>query len=316
MRLQFLFALFFTAIVGGTYWYQTTAYLCPIPLAYRIGDIDPEFLLTKEAAQAQVEKAELLWETAAGKELFYYDENATLTVNFEFDARQAAADSEYAQRAELDEQKSEHEAVLATVSKLQGEYENLAAAYEEKVVAYQERLSAYNAEVNSYNDRGGAPANTFAALEAEREALNAESTKLNAMADDLQTFATELNEVSERGNALVDSYNRAVERYNDQFGFAREFTQGDYQTNRVTIYKFSSDAELQTVLAHELGHALGIAHVEGDDSVMYYLLEEAGEAPQLSADDIAALAEVCGDDDSFTGSLRRTIRATLSMINI
>ena len=45
------------------------------------------------------------------------------------------------------------------------------------------------------------------------------------------------------------------------------------------------------VLVHELGHALGIGHVENPDSIMYSY--SIGETLTLSEEDLAALKEVC-----------------------
>lgn len=59
--------------------------------------------------------------------------------------------------------------------------------------------------------------------------------------------------------------------------------------------------ELVLVLAHELGHALGIGHVDEPGAVMHAMLHEGGmlepgrDRPlELSAADRAALIAVCG----------------------
>jgi CxxC motif-containing protein (DUF1111 family) len=57
------------------------------------------------------------------------------------------------------------------------------------------------------------------------------------------------------------------------------------------------------VLAHELGHALGIGHVDEPGAVMNALLHEGGELEPgrgrpvaLAAADRAALVALCGDE--------------------
>ena len=78
------------------------------------------------------------------------------------------------------------------------------------------------------------------------------------------------------------------------------------------MYKFSNDAEVVTVLAHEFGHALGLGHVEGPSSLMYYLLDEVTTVPELSEDDRAAYQAVCGDAESFAQWVRRQIRQLIN----
>ena len=297
--------------VAGVYWYQSTSVLCPAPLSYRIGDIDQSFNISYEEARSHISEAEALWEGKVDRELFVYDPSSDFVIDFVFDERQATANSEEALSQTLDEQRAENEKVLETVESLQEDHRELSARYDKKVLKYEEDLEDYNAEVKKYNDRGGAPPGVFDRLESDREYLNQEARELTNTAAELNKLASEINRLGERGNKMVESYNREVNLYNAEYGFSREFTQGDYQGKSIHIYKFSSDNELVTVLAHEFGHALGIDHVEDDTSLMYYLLEETEEEPILSTDDLRAYFAVCGTKESFGQMVRRIIRSFL-----
>lgn len=315
MRFPFLVALITSIALAGTVWYKQTATICPTPLAYKVNQIDSHFNITVEQAKAHVAVAEAVWEKGAGRDLFYYDENADLVIDFVFDDRQALADSEMSQKQQLDNKRDENDALRKTIEELQKEYEEDANAYERVVNAYERDLTAYNNKVQSYNDQGGAPSEAYDELEAEKNSLNRTSGELDATSDRLNELAGKINELGNNSNKLVDEYNREVETYNEQFGFSREFTQGDYFDGTISIYKFSDDRELVAVLTHELGHALGIEHVEDPSSVMYYLLEDSDFAPVLSAEDTEAFMAVCGTGESIEGKVRETIRNILQALN-
>lgn len=315
MRFPFLVALITSIALAGTVWYQNTATICPTPIAYKINQIDSHFNLSLEQAKAHVAAAEAIWETSAGRDLFYYDENADLMIDFVFDDRQAMADSEVMQKQQLDTKRDENDGLRKTIEELQKEYEEDAAAYERAVNAYERELTSYNNKVQSYNDQGGAPPEAFDELEAEKNALNRTSGELDATSDRLNEMASKINELGSNSNKLVDEYNREVETYNVQFGFSREFTQGDYFDGTISIYKFSDDRELVAVLTHELGHALGIGHVEGESSVMYYLLEDSNSAPVLSVKDMEAFSASCGTGESIEAQVRLKIRNALKALN-
>jgi predicted Zn-dependent protease len=313
MKVSFAIALLSTVLFSVGYWYQSTATICPVPLSYRIGELNPAFELSFDEARERVVKAEHQWEEAVNRELFVYDEQAEFTVNFIFDERQQESNAEERQRRFLDGQLAENEELFAAIEFAQQEYDSLSRRYETRVSEYEARLSTYNQTVQKFNDRGGAPEAEFQALEEERMALEREATALEAMIDDINQLATRINRLSEEGNRLINAYNQDVELYNQNFGFAREFTQGDFQSDRINIYEFSSDNELQTVLLHEFGHALGIGHVAASSSVMYYLLEDVERIPVFSASDLQAFYEICETGKEWDHQLRKAIRNTLSM---
>jgi predicted NACHT family NTPase len=155
----------------------------------------------------------------------------------------------------------------------------------------------------------------FEELEQEKNKLSQESAALSKKAEELTALANNMNDLSTKGNALVDEYNQDVLAYNKLFGYAREFTQGDYEGDRINIYKFSNDRELVAVLTHEFGHSLGLDHVEGETSVMYYLLTETGDVPVLSLADKAAFLTTCGSGDELSNRVRSLIRTVLTNTN-
>ncbi len=304
MRTPYAVALLLTMLVGGTYWFTLVEAECRLPLAYRIGSIDDRFNLTNEEARLALMEAEAVWENATGKNLFAYDDTAEFTVNFVFDERQALADAERNLRDRLDETETVTETIDETYARLVAEYNDLKIEYEDEVETYERRLNTYNAEVESYNSSGGAPEAEYERLEAEKNALDQEQESINELTGRLNALVEEINRIGEEGNRLVDIHNQQVEQYNDTFAESREFTQGDYYRRTINIYTWSDREELILVLAHELGHAISLDHVENEESVMYYLLGGQTGAPAPTVEDLAAFDAVCGEGRSIVGAVR------------
>lgn len=302
-------------VAGGAYWYQATAHYCPVPLSYRLGEIDSSFNITEAAALERIKAAEALWEEVAERELFHYQADAAFTIDFVFDDRQETINTEASERATLDDKRDYNESLVAQLDVLQAEYTALRDEYEARMSAYETELTAYNQTVQTYNDQGGAPTEVFGQLEETRTALETEAATLDEIAQTINQLAGQITELGDRSNAQIESYNREVNRYNNRYGYEREFTQGDYQGDSIHIYTFTSDAELETVLAHEFGHALGIGHVEDNAALMYYLMDEPHASPQLTAADLAALQQVCGETETLGQSVRHQIRQLLRYLN-
>lgn len=314
MRFSFVLALVLTISLAGVQWYQTTKYICPIPIEYRLGEIGESFAITPSEAQAAIAEATDVWEQGTAQDLFVYSDDADFTINFIFDERQEVANAQTADRDRLDAIASQNDSFRTQIAQLQNTYETRQAEFESQRLAYDAQLQEYNTQVRQVNDRGGAGPEAFAALETDREQLERTAQSLQQDAVDLNNLAEQLNELSAEGNRLINTYNQEVEEYNQLYGEAHEFTQGDYQGGEINVYKFSNDNELIAVLTHEFGHALGIAHVEEPDALMYYLLDdELFEAPRLAASDIAAYQAVC-EEQGIAGSIRSVIRQLISYL--
>lgn len=74
-----------------------------------------------------------------------------------------------------------------------------------------------------------------------------------------------------------------------------EFDKGDYFEGTVSIYQFFGKNDLVLLLAHELGHVLGVKHVEDPSAIMTAVLSgvDRGNLVLREADK-AAFAQVCG----------------------
>ncbi len=293
----------------------SAAQTCVTPLSYRIGPIDERFDITQDEAVQVITNAEETWERATGRELFTYATSAAFAINFIFDDRQERTIAEQALRDSLDQKENSGETIQEQYDALATQYKEFQTEYETKVAAYEQKIAAFNAEVARYNDQGGAPEDVYAELQAREAALDAEAASLAARATELQSVVDNLNALGDRGNILIEQYNNGVDTYNHRFGEPNEFTQGDYQGSFINVYSFASKDELLMVMIHELGHALGIGHVEGTSSFMYYLLQDQPNPPELSEADLAAFFQTCGSHTGILGWMQKTHRIASDLIN-
>lgn len=310
MRSGFSILLIVTVLFAGGYFYYIAQAVCPVPLSYRIGDLDERFNLSEEEARLAVATAEGVWEDATGRNLFTYDPDADFTINFVFDERQALSDAEQDFKNQLDRTEGQNEQIAAEYEALVAEYNELKAAYTSAAAVYERKLEDYNDTVSKYNAAGGAPKDAYEKLENTKDELDQERRALNKQTAQLNDLVAEINQVGDKGNQVIETYNEGVATYNQTFGQPREFTQGDYQGDHINIYTFSDRAELELVLTHELGHALHLGHVEGSTSIMYYLIGDQSRELTPTESDLAEFTHVCG---SGAGSFLERLKISLGI---
>ncbi len=283
-------------VFASGFFYLEAKTVCPVPISYTLGVLDERFGISEDEAKAAIADAAATWEETTGIELFAYsDDPSAFPVNFIFDERQRLTNVQSNFLDQLDATESQSDQVRAEHASLVARYETAEARYQTAEATYNTRLAVYNAEVDGYNEAGGAPPEEFERLNQEQQDLDRELETLNQQVIELNRLATEINATGEKGNRLIEVFNQGVNTYNHRFGEPREFTQGDYQGDKINIYQFNDGDELRLVLAHELGHALHIDHVEGEQSIMYFLMDDQAVDLTLTSEDIAAFNTVCGD---------------------
>ena len=267
---------------------------CSVPLKYSIGQVDSRFGISPEEFQAEVKKAEIVWENATGKNLFEYDEKADFKINLIFDERQERT-------LELRKLEGKLGNIEEARTEIQNDYKNLTAEYDKKLRKYNEAVNDYEEDVEEYqqevkywNEQGGAPEDKYKELVDDSDELKNRRKELEKMRDQINTLVSRINSLSGREKKLVEGYNRQVETYRDRFGEAREFDQGLFTGEAIDIYQFNEDSDLELVLSHELGHYLGIEHLNDPKSIMYYLIGDQNlENIVPTKEDLQAISNIC-----------------------
>ncbi len=274
---------------------------CQEPIAYTIGAFDRRFNISQKDFLKALSEAEAVWEKPISKELFVYEpEQGELAVNLIYDYRQEVTSTLSDLGGVVEENETTYNTFQARYAGLKAEYDTAKSIYNSMVETFNDRSDAYQVMVDSWNKGKRNSKEQFARLEEERVSLQGEVEKLKVLEAQLNEAVREINELVGTLNHIAKSLNLNVEAYNT-IGASRgeSFTGGLYSQiegeQSIDIYEFSNREKLVRVLAHELGHALNLEHINDPKAVMYYLNE--GDTEVLTETDLAALRALCYTED-------------------
>lgn len=276
----------------GTFYYQN--YIkspCDSPITYKLGEFDEEFGITKKDFLSEVVVASNLWEKSINKNLFEYSDTGKLTINLKYDSRQKTTQTNQILKADTDRLNNSALNIKQQYTSLQNEYTQDEQEYTSLVNQFETNQKNYNDKVTYWNAHNGAPEDIYNALLAEHTKLQSDYALLEQKRVGLNAVVEKINSFIHTYNLLVDTANQNINKINESAG--KEFEEGIYDpnTNSITIYEFSTDKKLVRVLAHELGHAIGLNHNENPKSIMYAM--NKAETLALTVDDIKDLKIKC-----------------------
>lgn len=242
---------------------------CDNPVGYRIDAVDPKFGLSKDGFTQDVALAAGEWNKAMGRNLFTFDPKGKLSINLIYDERQSLN----TQIMNLQNQVQNQESFLKPS----------AAQYEKKSADFNAKLADLNRQIDYWNSQGGAPKEEYEKLIKLQDELKAEASRLNKIAQ-------ALNQSAQLFNANVNQLNQTINTFNEEIAVKPEEGIYDPNTNKIEVYFNVSRNELVHTLEHELGHSLGLEHIQNKKAIMYAY---TNEQTILTPDDINALKTVC-----------------------
>lgn len=268
---------------------------CPTPITYSIGQFDTKFDITEDEFKSAIKEAEDIWEKASGRDLFNYSPEGEMKVSLIYDSRQEST----TEIGNLDDNlsrdnnyylllKSQYESLVSQYNKDNQELNSLVSSYNQKSLLYDSKVRSWNKksgsqeEYNQLNQEKKELENSALIIKDKQNEVNAAASRINQLAGQLNTLASNLN-------LNIAKYNNVVQS-TDQ-----EFEQGNYisgpDSNEINIYQFENREKLVRVLAHELGHALGINHIDNSEDIMYAY--NIGKSKTITETDLMELSRVC-----------------------
>ena len=192
----------------------------------------------------------------------------------------------------------------ASVEDLKREFETRYARYQDDADRYARAVARFKREFEAF-DRTARRWNRAPGREGERQSLLADQQRLQSTQARLETDLRALQGQEEWLRQARESINAMIRQHNERLGTAarllrtvpQEFSQLGVTTIagnriRIDVYQYVDRQQLRTVLAHELGHALGLPHAADPQSIMYPAWSPDSRLAVMKAD-LRQLARIC-----------------------
>ena len=269
---------------------------CKQPITYSIGTFDKRFGISKEDFIKAIGTAEGIWEKPIGKNLFEYSMGGDLKINLIYDIRQEATNKLKSLGYVVDNTKASYDLLNSKYKLLIALHKQNTTLFNLELKNFDIRKKTYENSIVQANMQKNVTEETISNLNNERNSLNQDSALLKQMQNNLNNEVAEINTLATTVNRTASYFNAGVENFNTiGKSFPSEFDEGIYKSGpsgqEIDIYQYDNQTKLIRVLAHELGHALGLDHVDDSKAIMYSFNNGINE--KLVMADLSELKNKC-----------------------
>ncbi|MCH7337871.1 matrixin family metalloprotease [Acinetobacter sp. NIPH 2699] len=243
------------------------------PLHYRIADVDPRFNLSTQQVLELTQQAANIWTQETGKQHFIYDPQAKFSIHLVYDERQQQSTHRIQNLDQIKQRQQQWENQNQQLQQFKNEIEKTTTLLANKQTQLTVQFQQYNADVQRFNQQRSSSKSLSDQFLQRQKALQQQSNTLqqevNRHNQKTQQLNQEIKKLNENNHHLV----LAVHQFNQVFK-PRLFHKGNFNGKQIVIYEFTSADDLRLTLAHEFGHALGLAHTDDPTSVMYPTIQK------------------------------------------
>ena len=280
---------------------------CQVPLLWRVARVDPEFETTVDEVTEIVANAAQMWEEAVGEALFALDEEDGFPIRLIYDERQESLDLLAIRNAEI---QSANDELTRERMALDLRFDDIRTAidvHNARTLEVEASIAEHNETIRDWNRRSASDPErerelqeTSERLVAEQEALAADGAALQERQAQLRAAEAALNDRIESLRERAGALSNAPRPPEADAGLYRESVtlevDGSVSVRReIRLYRLASPDELRVIVAHELGHALGIGHPEDGGGIMSATVTTTEPIDALAASDVALFREACAN---------------------
>ena len=265
--------LYLAFILSGI-WFLVAPQTCNLPRLYSVGEIDKSFDYSERELLTVIQKAEEVWENGLGRNVFEFDSQKGLPVSLVYDDRQARTDEIEILNSSLSDLEQQRESVQQRFSSLKEAYNVLFAEYGENVRQYESDVAEFNKTVEYWNNKKGASKDAHKLIQKEQKELEQKQAQLKIDQLEINRIADQLNSAVDNDRAIVTKYNLIVNSVEEIYGEVTLFDRASYSPEGINVFEFPDEDILLLSLVHEMGHYLGVEHIEDNRAIMHYLMKD------------------------------------------